>query len=146
MLQLTGVAIVNIQGTQSNDWLRETITILPDVPTPLQWAITHWSIPVPTNPNFGFTPVMSIQQWAPFAGLSSIFDKDSGGVDAGYAVDAWRPTPFDQTSRDPANNPIGNVFKGINVDVAVRNNKANLTRVSYQITLLGKIVFAQNFN
>ena len=35
------------------------------------------------------------------------------------------------------------LFNGIAVDVAVRDNDAWLFRVSYHITLLGKIVFAQ---
>jgi hypothetical protein len=86
----------------------------------------------------------SLEEWAPFAAVSSIFDKTSGGVDVGFAVDVWRPTPFIQTYKDSNDNPIGNVFDGVNVDVAVMNNTATLHRVSYQITLLGKIAFTPN--
>ena len=87
---------------------------------------------------------MSLQQWAPLVGLSAIFDKDSGGVDAGYAVDVWRPTPFAQNLRDQNNQPISNVFQGVDADIAVRNNKASLYRLSYHITLLGRIAFSES--
>jgi hypothetical protein len=144
LLVLSGVTIINLQGNLASDWLRQTITILPDVPSPLQWAINRWSIPVPQNPNDPFIPVFSLTEWVPFAAVSSTFNKSSGSVDIGFAVDDWRPTPFIQTYKDQNNQPIGNVFTGINVDVAVINSNSNLQRVSYHITLLGKIAFTPN--
>ena len=141
LLILSGVAIVNVQGTLPADWFRETITLFPDVNSPMEWAINRWSIPVPTNPNFTYMPVMSLIEWVPFSAVSSTFDKTSKGVDVGFAVDDWRPTPFIQTYQDQNNAVISNVFQGINVDIAVMNNTANLQRVSYHITLLGKIAF-----
>ena len=36
---------------------------------------------------------------------------------------------------------VGNVFTGIDVDVAIRNSNAIMHRVSYQITIIGKIAF-----
>ena len=40
--------------------------------------------------------------------------------------------------------PVGNIFIGIDVDVAVRDTDAWIFRVGYNITLLGKIVFLTN--
>jgi hypothetical protein len=82
-------------------------------------------------------------EWAPFAALSSVFEKNSGSVDAGFAVNDWRPTPFPTgaNAADVHGNPVSNLFQGINVDLAVRNKNATIYRVSYNITLLGKIVF-----
>lgn len=144
LLVLSGVTIVNVQGTLPSDWFRETLTLSPDVNSPMVWAINKWSIPVPQNPNFSYIPVMSVEEWVPFSAVSSTFDKTSGGVDVGFAVDDWRPTPFIQTYKDQNNTPISNVFQGINVDIAVMNNTANLQRVSYHITLLGNIAFTPN--
>ena len=62
----------------------------------------------------GEYPVFSLDQWAPYAAFSSIFDKDSGAVDAGYAVDVWRPTPFYSTT-DVTGSQVGNIFSGIDV-------------------------------
>jgi hypothetical protein len=75
----------------------------------------------------------------PFAAVSSIFENNTS--DAGFAVDVWRPTPFVHTTDVASGNPVDNVFNGIDVDVAVRNDRAILHRVSYHVTLVGKIVF-----
>jgi hypothetical protein len=139
LLVLTGVCLIDLQGNNVDDWRRETITIYPDVATPLQYAVDHYGISVPAG-HPGEYPVLSLDQWAPYAAFSSIFDKDSGAVDAGYAVDVWRPTPFYSTT-DVTGSQVGNIFSGIDVDVAVRNDKAWMYRISYHITLLGRIAF-----
>jgi hypothetical protein len=62
-------------------------------------------------------------------------------VNSGFAVDRWRPHPFD-TDTDPTTNAaIGNLFNGIQVDIAVSDTDAIFYRVSYQISLLGTIRF-----
>ena len=133
-LTLTGVVILNFHGFQADDWRRDTFTILPDVQAPLQYAIDAYNIPTPPR---SFTPAFNVDQWAPFATFSSVFDKDSGGVDAGFAVDAWRPSPF--ISSESGSVGVPQVFNGIDVDIAVRNTKAMLHRFSYRITLVGSI-------
>lgn len=137
LLTLTGVGVLDLQGNNVDDWRRETLTIFPDIQTPLRFAIETHGIPVPPGIT---TPAISLEQWAPFAALSSVFDKDSGGVDAGYAVDVWRPTHFLSTT-DAGGRLVQQIFTGIDVDIAVRNTKATLHRVSYHILLLGRIVF-----
>jgi hypothetical protein len=144
LLVLSGVTIINLQGNVASDWLRQTITILPDMNAPMQWAINKWSIPVPQNPDHPFVPVFSLVEWAPFAAVSSTFNKSSGAVDIGFAVDVWRPTHFIQTYRDANSQLISNVFAGVDVDVAVINSNSNLQRVSYNFTLLGTIAFTPN--
>ena len=86
--------------------------------------------------------VFSVQNWAPFASLSSIFDEHQS-IDAGYAVNVWRPRHFLTGVKYPqVTEPINNVFTGINVDVGVRDNDAFICKLSYNITLLGTIAFA----
>jgi hypothetical protein len=140
ILVLTGVCIPNLPGNNVGDWRRETLTINPDWNSPLQFAINRYSIPIPKVPGTGDTgvPNFDLDQWAPFAAISSIFDKDTS--DAGFAVDVWRPTHFQPTT-DVNGEPLNNIFSGIDVDVAVRNDRAMLHRVSYHITLVGNIVF-----
>jgi hypothetical protein len=60
------------------------------------------------------------------------------------AVDVWRPTPFATVGDLVAGQVVGNIFAGIDVDVAVRDSDAWLYRLGYNITLLGKIVFVNN--
>jgi hypothetical protein len=138
LLVLTGVGILDLKGNNPDDWRRETLVIFPDIGAPLQFAVDRFSIPRPVGQQT--QPAFNLDQWAPFAAISAIFDRDTGTVDAGYAVDIWRPNHFFDTA-DAGGNPVHNIFTGIAVDVAVRNDKAVLHRVSYHITLLGKIVF-----
>ena len=134
LVVLSGVVIINLQGANANDWLRGTVTINPDsLRTAVEFAINTFHLPTPNG-----DPGLDLQQWAPFASLSSVFEKNSGGVDAGYAVDAWRPSPF-ESGTDLDGTPASRLFAGIDVDVAVRNTKATLFRLGYNFTLLGKI-------
>jgi hypothetical protein len=70
--------------------------------------------------------------------LSSVYDANQS-VDAGFAVDLWRPAPFRTITDGGAT--IGNIFTGVRVDVAVRDSDAYLYRLGYNITLEGRIVF-----
>jgi hypothetical protein len=142
VFELTGVALVDMVGTNVHDWHRETLTISADslLNGPMAFALGRWSIPIPPEVEGEFFTGLRLEQWVPFSAISSILDVDTGGVDAGFAVDAWRPTPFAVTT-DVRGAPIDRVFSGIDVDVAVRNNRAILHRVSYHVTMIGKIVF-----
>lgn len=145
LLVLSGVVMANLQGTTANDWLRETLSFLPDMAGPnnsgpLNWAIAQFSIPKPVNKSY--STAFSVEEWAPFASLSAMFDQNQS-INAGFAVDVWRPTPFSTGTDAISNLPINNIFNGINVDVAVRDSDAWLYRVGYNITLLGKIVFPE---
>ena len=133
-LTLTGVGILDLHGYAVDDWRRETFTILPDMQAPLQYAIAHYGIPLPVQ---NFEPVIALEQWAPFAVFSSVFDKDSGTVDAGFAVDAWQPSPFRYSQS--GSEAVGQIFNGIDVDIAVRNTKGQFYRIGYRITLFGRI-------
>jgi hypothetical protein len=141
LLVLSGVAIINLPGNNPNDWRRETLTIIPDIESPINFAITRYGLPAPGTDLVG----LNLEQWAPFAAVSSGFEKESGGVDAGYAVDAWRNSPF-LSVYDVNGDHVTQLFQGIDVDLAVRNNNATLYRVSFNITLLAKIVIFSFFH
>jgi hypothetical protein len=81
-----------------------------------------------------------VQQWAPFASISSIFNQNQS-INSGFAVDVWRPQPFGSGTDAFSNQQVGNLFSGVQVDVAVRDTDAFLHRVGYNFTLLGKITF-----
>src|SRR5262249_35158711 len=86
---LTGGNIVDFAGNNANDWRRDTLWILPDIHSPLQFAINHFNIPRPIGDEIA--PGLELEQWAPFAAVSSAFSREQGTVDAGFAVDQWRP-------------------------------------------------------
>jgi hypothetical protein len=144
LLVLSGVVLADLKGNSSAQWLRETLRFLPEMAGsnnsgPLNWAIDHFSIPRPPASlahNVGF----SLEEWAPFASLSSMFNQGQS-LNSGFAVDVWRPAPFGSGTDALSRRSLTNIFSGIEVDVAVRDTDAWIHRISYNITLLGKIVF-----
>jgi hypothetical protein len=140
MVVLSGVALANFQGQSSGNWLYDTLSFNPSdgLYNLLNSAISTYNIPKPTGLGFGLA--FSVSQWVPFVALSSIFDKDQS-VNAGFAVQVWRPTPFTTGTDALTHQPISNIFNGVNVDVGVSDSDASILRISYNITLIGKIVF-----
>jgi len=142
LLVLSGVVFANVQGNSGSQWLHETLSFLPDMAGPqnsgpLNWAIQRFGIPKPSG---NFKIAFSLEEWAPFASLSSIFNQNQS-INSGFAVDVWRPTHFATGIDAFTHQPVGNIFTGIDVDVAVRDTDAFLFRVGYNISLLGKIAF-----
>jgi hypothetical protein len=142
LLVLSGVVMANLQGNSTSQWRQETVSFLPDMAGPgnsgpLNFAIGRFGIPKPPG---NFTVGFSLEGWAPYASLSSIYDAHQA-IDAGFAVDVWRPTHFAQGVDAFTLLPVNNIFAGLNVDVAVRDTDAFLYRLGYNITLLGKIAF-----
>ncbi len=148
LLVLTGVVLANLRGDDS--WNSQTVSFIPDMAGPddpsatsgpLNWAINRHSIPKP--PGSAGTEYLIrflVEEWAPSVSLSAIFDQDQS-INAGFAVNAWRPNSFGSGTDVLANQPVNNLFTGINADLAVSDSDAWLYRLGYNITLLGKIVF-----
>jgi hypothetical protein len=140
LLVLTGVVKADVEGNSTHQWLHETLSFAPDMAGPFNDAIDRYSIPQPSADGPVFAIRFSVEEWAPFASLSSIYNQDQSD-NSGFAVDLWRPTPFQHGPDVLTNQTVSNLFSGIDVDVAVRDTDAWIYRVSYHITLLGKIVF-----
>ena len=141
LLVLSGVGIVNMKGKTADDWLHDQVLIMPDMHGPLSYAISRFSIPRPPgNEDVEYNVGFQLDLWSPFAGLGSIFDENQS-VNAGFAVDDWRPSPFGSGADAFSGQPVGNIFTGIVVDAAVSDSDAWLYRLGYNITLEGRIVF-----
>lgn len=150
LLVLSGVVIANLKGDNSGQWNHQTVSFTPDMagtddPTstsgPLNWAISQYSIPRPAGSvGTDYLIRFSLEEWSPFVSLASVFDQ-AQSINAGFAVDEWRPNHFETGTDKVTNQPVNNIFTGINADLAVSDSDAWLYRLSYNITLLGKIVF-----
>jgi hypothetical protein len=129
LLVLTGVGTLEFAGnTGTNDWLSETVRIVPDVQAPLA--------SVSSSPVLGLAGTQlafNLVLWAPFAAISGVAGND------GFALSDWRPTPFIPTLVDSSGKSVPQVFQGIDVDLGVLRTSV-ITGVSYNITLLGRIV------
>jgi hypothetical protein len=132
LLVLTGIANIGLAGNpaQITDWIGETITIAPELQAPLSSALGSVTLAL-----LGF----NLEMWAPFVAVSSVTAPDAYSVNAGFAVNDWRPTPFVPTLTDTNGNSVPQVFQGIDVDVSSLATSTLMT-VSYNITLLGRIV------
>ncbi len=147
LLILSGVAVANFQGNSTALWKAETVTILPDLAGstgsgPLNWAIGRYSIPKPPGGGYNIGFSLDSESWVPFAALSKMIDQNQS-INAGYAVELWRPTPFIGGTDAFSGASVANIFAGIDVDLSVRDSDAFIEKVSYNISLLGKIVFFQ---
>ena len=150
ILFLTGVVIADLKGDSGEHWEYQTVSFTPDMAGPddpsstsgpLNWAINHYSIPKPPgSPGVEYVIRFSVEEWAPFASLSSIFNQDES-INSGFSVETWRPNHFGSGTDVLSKRPVNNLFSGINVDVALRDTDAWIYRLSYNITLIGKIVF-----
>lgn len=141
LLVLSGVVIIDLKGVSEQNWRREQISIRPDMVNPIKHAITQNGVTTPPG-TLGSTYFagLDVDQWVPFAAPSSMFNRNVAH-NSGHAVDTWRPNPFGNGTDLVTNQPYARFFSGINVDVAVRDTDAFLHRLSYHVTLLGKIVF-----
>ena len=138
MLVLSGVTILFNNGTQGIGNSSRRLDPgdgdhLQDLQAPLKFVAQEFWIPAPAG---GFSSyALSVSQWAPYAAISSAFHQ--GTEDAGFAVDTWRPHPFNQGAFSGAGEVLNDIYAGIDVDIAVRNNQAWIYRISYQVTLIG---------
>ena len=135
LLVLSGVAMATVKGESTAQWKHQTVSMRPNLHAPLQYAVTKYGIPIPQGAALAF----QVEQWAPFASLSSIFNQGQS-VNSGFAVDVWRPNPFNTATHAVTDLPVDHLFEGIQVDVAVRDTDAYIFRLGYNITLLGRIV------
>lgn len=138
LLVLSGVANIDLKGNGPK-WLRETFRIWPDLLAPMNHAINLHNIPTPPD---GYNLKFQVEQWVPYSAPSSMYNKKHS-VNSGFAVDVWRPHPFGSDTDVVTNTPFGNIFNGIQVDVAVSDIDAFFYRLSYHIVLLGKIRFGE---
>ena len=129
LLVLTGVAEINFRGEVEGQENQETVTIFPDVVSPLQFAIDHYGV---SQPSGNWEPAFDLEQWAPFVALGKIYYEVEQHFDALWGVNHWKPTPFPSGTQ---------VFQGVDVDVSALAGLSALITLSYQITLLGRVVF-----
>jgi len=150
LLVLSGVVLANQRGDNSGSWNNQTVSFIPDMagpddPTaisgPLNWAIGQYGIPRPPGTvGQQYLVRFSVDEWSPFVSLGSVFDQGPS-VNAGFAVNDWRPNHFESGTDVVTNEAVNNIFTGVNADLAVNDTDAWIYRLGYNITLIGRIVF-----
>jgi hypothetical protein len=131
---LSGVYVIDRKGTSDN-WRNETIFIGPDGAA-WQYAVNRYNIP---RPVFATLPVMDLELWTPYVALGGL--EVGTNNDVGVSVNVWRPWLVTKT--DVNGHTSERIFNGIEVDIAVRDTKAILHRLSYHVTVQGTIRFVR---
>jgi hypothetical protein len=150
LLILSGIVLANQRGDNSGSWNHQTVSFMPAMAGPddqtatsgpLNWAIARYGIPRPPGTvGQQYLVRFALDEWSPFVSLGSVFDQGSS-VNAGFAVDDWRPNHFESGTDVVTNETVNNVFTGVNADLAVNDTDAWIYRLGYNITLIGRIVF-----
>jgi len=111
MYVLTGTFNVNLKG-QNQNWLFDQLSLSISLPE--------------TNQQQG----LSIEYWAPFFTLNSVYNQDEA-VNSGHAVnDFWIDSPVG----DPQ---FGTQYVSFKVNTAVRDSDAYIYKIGFNITLIG---------
>ncbi|PYX64021.1 MAG: hypothetical protein DMG78_31035, partial [Acidobacteria bacterium] len=128
LLVLSGVVFAYQRGHNSGSWNHQTVSFMPDMAGPddstatsgpLNWAIDQYSIPRPPGVvGQDYRVRFSLEEWSPFVSLGSVFDQ-AQSINAGFAVDEWRPNHFDTGTDALTNQSVNNIFTGVNADLAV---------------------------
>lgn len=143
LLILSGVAIIDFKGTSTNAWLYNTASLKPDILPALKYACEIHRIPFPREE---FSPLYDIgfhvEQNVHLSGLSSIYN-DNVSNDSGFAVDSWRPAPYKFGTDILSGDTYDQVFNGLHVKIGARDSDAFIKRLSYHISLVGRIVFIE---
>jgi hypothetical protein len=141
-LTLTGVVTLDFKGAENGQWRRDIIHIGPDLSGPAKTASSRFGVRLPPGQSGSdYLTHFQADQWAPHIGLSAMFNKDHS-VNSGFEVAVWRPNPFFKDKDIFTGVEVSNLWSGAQADIAVRDRDAELLRLSYHMTVIGKFVFS----
>ena len=145
VLIATGVGVFTLRTEPTPEWWEyATLAINPDLDPALEYGIAKWQIPTPPGAaGSQYTRHFQVERMASLAGLASIEGEPDDLVNRiGFAVDSWKTRPFNTMTDAFTSAPLPNLFNGIDAELASWRGKMDIHRVNYQITLIGRIVFA----
>lgn len=128
---LSGIAIINLQGTTPASWTREHWNLVLDVT--IDRAFGQAGRRAAQENYLIFQP----ERWAPLVTPNAIYDAQQS-VDAGFAVDdfALRLDP----TFDVLSGQTYQMLDGVQFSLAVRDSDAVLLRVGYTMNMYGRII------
>jgi hypothetical protein len=134
-ISLSGVALINFPG-QGFDFVRDVVTL--DINEDLRRAIGN--APYTPQPGYFFA-TLAIEQWVPFATVNARGTViPFNWVSTGLASDGSAADAFSLVRRLPINPRPGAMLR---VDVAVKDDRSQIFRLGYQLSLYGTLVEEQ---
>ena len=145
VLAATGVGVFTLRTEPTPEWWEYAmLAINPDLDPALEYAIAKWQIPAPPGvAGNAYTRQFQVERMTSLVGLASIEGEPDDLVNRiGFAVDSWKARPFNTMTDAFTSAPLPDLFNGIDAELASWRGKMDIHRVNYQVTLIGRIVFA----
>jgi hypothetical protein len=143
LLALTGVYAVPFgpRGEGDHGWIPGIESILPDVQTPLNFALDLYGIPHPASEPGHILPFFNLEpDEAPYVNVGGVFAKVGVGAGTSFEVSSWETTT--ETVLDYKGDTAERVFGGVTVHLQTRNLDT-ISRIAYDFTFRGQIIFAE---
>jgi hypothetical protein len=145
LLVLSGIASTEftVRGTSfAHTPPIQSLHFTPDVKAPCNYAIArHGLTKPPGNEGLEYELGFQVEQWSPFVALADMLNTDADWGQ--FAIVKWRPSPFRHGTDVFSHQPVTQIFDGIIADFIVADQDTSWYGASYNITLLGRIVFTQ---
>jgi hypothetical protein len=77
--------------------------------------------------------------WVPYANVAEYFNENRAN-DSGFTAQRWRPMPFGLSWDAQTQTPLGNLWRGIIVDLGSADSDGTVRRVSYHASIVGRLV------
>jgi hypothetical protein len=143
LLVLSGIASTEytVQGS-SFEHTPPTLSFhfTPDFKAPCNYAIDHHKLKRPTgNEGLTYNLGFQVEQWAPFVAFANMINTNANWDQ--FAIRKWRPSPFKYGTDVFSQQAVTQIFDGIIADFTVADQNTSWYGASYNITLLGRIVF-----
>jgi hypothetical protein len=143
LLTLTGVYSVPFgpRGKGDDGWISGTISILPDLQVPLNFALDLYGIPHPAPQPGNILPWFNLEAGgAPYVNVGGVFAKAGVGAGTSFEVRSWETMM--ETAVDYRGNTMEGVFGGVTMDVRTRNLNT-IGGIGYDFTFRGQIIFVE---
>jgi hypothetical protein len=118
----------------------QSLRFVPDFKAPCNYAISKHGLRKPTGTegltyNLGF----QVEQWSAFVSFASMTNTNANvGL---FAMRKWRTSPYKNGTDVFSQRSVPQIFDGIVADYSVADQNTAWYGVSYNVTLLGRIVF-----
>jgi hypothetical protein len=128
---LTGILGLDFVGNNDFDYTRDTARLDMSPGGELNGLLATVLGFSGVDPAGGFL-ALTVDQWAQYAAINAFYHRDK--PTHGFAVDVVHAINWDKNQIN-----IGDTFGGLDIALAAMESDADLIRVGFQVTLLGRI-------
>jgi hypothetical protein len=143
LLVLTGIAATEFtqRGTAfEHSPPTQTLRFVPEIKEPCDYVIGRYGLPKPPgDEGLQYRLGFELENWSLFVTFAHTRNLDADWDQ--FAIRRWRASPFRYGTDILSQREVTRIFDGVEVDFTVANQNTRWYGISYNITLLGRIVF-----